>query len=168
MKKNLLMRFHSIRTSIIVAFSVLIVFALLTYLLISLKYTEDTILKNSQEYTAQLIGQVNNDIDSYMNYMENISYIVSSNYDVRDYLFTENLSDERAQELRDRITTVFRTVVDTRGDITNIALLPEDRAPVINEGEAELNPYIRGSGLSWYQEALELDGQAAISSSRCV
>lgn len=55
----------------------------LTYLLISLKYTEDTILKNSQEYTAQLIGQVNNDIDSYMNYMENISYIVSSNYDVR-------------------------------------------------------------------------------------
>ena len=76
--------------------------------------------------------------------MENISYIVSSNYDVRDYLFTENLSDERAQELRDRITTVFRTVVDTRGDITNIALLPEDRAPVINDGEAELNPYIRG------------------------
>ena len=90
MKKNLLMRFHSIRTSIIAAFSVLIVFALLTYLLISLKYTEDTILKNSQEYTAQLIGQVNNDIDSYMNYMENISYIESSNYDVRDYLFTEN------------------------------------------------------------------------------
>ena len=165
MKKNLLMRFHSIRTSIIAAFSVLIVFALLTYLLISLKYTEDTILKNSQEYTAQLIGQVNNDIDSYMNYMENISYIASSNYDVRDYLFTENLSDERAQELRDRITTVFRTVVDTRGDITNIALLPEDRAPVINDGEAELNPYIRVSGLSWYQAALELDGQAAISSS---
>ena len=52
MKKNLLMRFRSIRTSIIAAFSVLIVFALLTYLLISLQYTENTVLKNSKEYTC--------------------------------------------------------------------------------------------------------------------
>lgn len=135
MKKNLLTRFRSIRTSIIVVFSVLIVFSLLTYLVISLRYTENTVLKNSKAYTSQLIGQVNNDIDSYINYMENISYIVSSNYDVRDYLFTENLSDERARQLRERITTVFKTVSDTRGDITNIALLPQDRDPIINDGE---------------------------------
>lgn len=165
MKKNLLTRFRSIRTSIIVVFSVLIVFSLLTYLVISLRYTENTVLKNSKAYTSQLIGQVNNDIDSYINYMENISYIVSSNYDVRDYLFTENLSDERARQLRERITTVFKTVSDTRGDITNIALLPQDRDPVINDGDAELNPYTKVSAMSWYQEALELNGQAAISSS---
>lgn len=165
MKKNLLTRFRSIRTSIIVVFSVLIVFSLLTYLVISLRYTENTVLKNSKAYTSQLIGQVNNDIDSYINYMENISYIVSSNYDVRDYLFTENLSDERARQLRERITTVFKTVSDTRGDITNIALLPQDRDPVINDGDAELNPYTKVGAMSWYQEALELNGQAAISSS---
>ena len=46
MKKNLLTRFRSIRTSIIVVFSVLIVFSLLTYLVISLRYTENTVLKN--------------------------------------------------------------------------------------------------------------------------
>lgn len=165
MKKSLLMRFRSIRTSIIVAFSALIIFSLLTYLLISLQYTEDTVLKNSREYTAQLIGQVNNDIDSYINHMENISYIVSGNTDVRDYLFTENLSEERARELRERITTVFRTVVDTRGDIINIALLPQNREPVINDGWAELNPYAKVTAMSWYQEALKLQGQAAISSS---
>ena len=165
MKKSLLMRFRSIRTSIIVAFSALIIFSLLTYLLISLQYTEDTVLKNSREYTSQLIGQVNNDIDSYINHMENISYIVSSNTDVRDYLFTENLSEERARELRERITTVFRTVVDTRGDIINIALLPQNRKPVINDGWAELNPYAKVTAMSWYQEALMLQGKAAISSS---
>ena len=165
MKKSLLMRFRSIRTSIIVAFSALIVFSLLTYLVISLQYTEDTVLKNSREYTSQLIGQVNNDIDSYINHMENISYIVSGNTDVRDYLFAENLSEERARELRERITTVFRTVSDTRGDITNIGLLPQNREPVINDGWAELNPYARVTEMSWYQEALELQGQAAISSS---
>lgn len=165
MKKSLLMRFRSIRTSIIVAFSALIIFSLLTYLVISLQYTEDTVLKNSREYTSQLIGQVNNDIDSYINHMENISYIVSGNTDVRDYLFTENLSEERARELRERITTVFRTVVDTRGDIINIALLPQNREPVINDGWAELNPHAKVTAMSWYQEALKLQGQAAISSS---
>ena len=165
MKKNLLMRFRSIRTSIIVAFGVLIVFALLTFLLISLQYTEDMVLENSTDYTSQLIGQVNNDIDSYMNYMENISFIVANNSDVRDYLFTENLTEERKSQLQERILTVFETVTDTRGDITNIGLLPDTRDPLINDGRASLNPYIDVTELSWYQEAFSADGQAVISSS---
>ena len=39
MKKNLLMRFRSIRTSIIFSFTVLIVFALMIFLLLSLRFT---------------------------------------------------------------------------------------------------------------------------------
>ncbi len=165
MKKNLLMRFRSIRTSIIVAFSILIVFALLTFLVISLQYTEDTVLKNSTAYTSQLVGQVNHDIDSYMSYMGNISYIISNDYDVRDYLFTENLSEERAEALRERILTLFKTVSDARGDITNIGLLPENRAAILNDGEDSLNPYTNVKELSWYQEAIRQEGQAALSSS---
>ena len=64
MKKKLLMRFRSVRTAIIVSFGVLVVFALLIYFITSLQYTEKTVLENSTEYTSQLIGQVNNDIDS--------------------------------------------------------------------------------------------------------
>ena len=128
MKKNLLMRFRSVRTSIVVSFGVLVVFALLTYFIISLQYTEDTVLDNSTEYTSQLIGQVNNDIDSYISYMENISFIVTHNSDVRDYLFTENLTPERSEELQERIVTLFQTVSSTREDITNIALLPDRRS----------------------------------------
>ena len=91
MKKNLLMRFRSVRTAIAVSFGVLAASALLTYFIVSLRYTERAVLENSTEYTSQLIGQVNNDIDSYISYMENISFIVASNSDVRDYLFTQNL-----------------------------------------------------------------------------
>ena len=97
--------------------------------------------------------------------MENISFIVSNNSDVRDYLFTEKLTQERTQELRERITAVFQTVTDTRGDITNIGLLPEGRKEVINDSEAKLNPYVDVKSLSWYQAAAEADGEAAISSS---
>ena len=67
MKRKLLMRFRSLRTSLIAAFVTLVIFSLLTFLLISLRYTRDMVLKNSTDYTSQLIGQVNNDIESYMN-----------------------------------------------------------------------------------------------------
>ncbi len=165
MKKNLLMRFRSVRTSIVVSFGALVAFALFTYFIISLQYTQSTVLENSTEYTSQLIGQVNNDIDSYISYMENISFIVANNSDVRDYLFTENLTWERSGQLQERIVTLFQTVSDTREDITNIALLPDRREPLINDGRAELNPYTDIAELEWYQKALAADGQAVISTS---
>lgn len=165
MKKNLLMRFRSIRTSIIFSFALLIVFALLIFLLLSLRFTRETVLENSTEYTSQLIGQVNDDIDSYIGYMENISFIVANNSDVRDYLFVETLSDEREAELQERIIDVFKTLTDTRDDIANIALLPKKRESLINKGSSELNPYISVKELSWYQEAVAAEGRAVISSS---
>ena len=165
MKKNLLMRFRSVRTSIVVSFGALVAFALFTYFIISLQYTQSTVLENSTEYTSQLIGQVNNDIDSYISYIENISFIVANNSDVRDYLFTENLTWERSGQLQERIVTLFQTVSDTREDITNIALLPDRREPLINDGRAELNPYTDIAELEWYQKALAAEGQAVISTS---
>lgn len=165
MRENRLLRFRSVRTTIAVSFGVLVACALLTYFIISLRYTESTVLENSTEYTSQLIGQVNNDIDSYISYMENISFIVASNSDVRDYLFTQNLNEERRKELQERIVTVFQTVSDTREDITNMALLPDGREPMVNDGNDKLNPYIEISELEWYQKALAADGQAVISTS---
>lgn len=165
MKKNLMMRFRSIRTSIIFSFAFLIVFALLIFFVLSLRFTREAVLENSTEYTSQLIGQVNDDIDSYIGYMENISFLVASNSDVRDYLFEETLSEERQEELRERIIEVFKTLTDTRDDIANIALLPKKRECLINKGNSELNPFISVPDLSWYQEAVDAEGRAVISSS---
>lgn len=165
MKKNFLMRFRSIRTSIIFSFAVLIVFALMIFLVLSLRFTRETVLENSTEYTSQLIGQVNNDIDSYIGYLENISLIVAGNSDVRDYLSGQTFPEERQQELRERIAGVFKTITDTRNDIVNIALLPRKGEPLINRGGARLNPYIRVSELPWYQEAEAAGGNTVVSSS---
>lgn len=165
MKKNLLMRFRSIRTSIIFSFAVLIVFALMVFLLLSLNFTREAVLENSTEYTSQLIGQVNNDIDSYIGYMENISLIVADNSDVWDYLFGRELSREREEELPERILGVFKTITDTRSDIVNIALLSRNRAALINQGRARLNPYIDVSELTWYQAAVAAGEKTVISSS---
>ena len=69
------------------------------------------------------------------------------------------------QHLRQRITGVFKTITDTRDDITNIALLSKKRECLINKGNSELNPFISVPELSWYQDALDAGGKTVISSS---
>ena len=68
-------RFKSIRDAMMLSFSVLVVVAVLIFLLIAMNFTKKTIYENSRTSTSQLISQVNYDIDSYIDYMENISWV---------------------------------------------------------------------------------------------
>ena len=68
--------FKSIRTTMLFSLSTLIIVTLVIFFWISMRYTEKVILDNSINYTSQLIGQVNRDIDTYIHYMENISHLV--------------------------------------------------------------------------------------------
>ena len=56
---------------------------------VSMKFTNTSIFENSSEYTHTIIQQMNQNIDSYIDYMENIAYLISSNEDVQDYLFDD-------------------------------------------------------------------------------
>ncbi len=160
-KKNVILRFRSIRTSIIVSFAALIIFSLFTFLVISLRYTENTILENSTAYTSQLIGQVNADIDSYISYMENISFVVASNQAVYDFLAETEKKNEQAEQ----VAVVFRTLKDTRQDISNIGIVTDKGEYVLNRGGDTLNPYVDVRELPWYQAALQADGSNVLSSS---
>lgn len=175
--------FRSVRSSMICSFAGLIIFALVTFLVISLNYTEDTVLDNSVAYTSQLIGQVNEDIDSYISYMENISMIVSINSDVNNFLFAEDAPEGAGEEglrmpsgtgmvdfagrqrLAEQVAVMFRTLIDTRQDITNIGIFLGNERYVLNRGWERVNPYVDVTQLSWYQEALEAEGEAVISTS---
>ena len=85
--------FSSIRTNMLAVFSVLIVATLTFFYILSLNYTERTILNNSIDYTTRLTGQVTRDIDSYIDYMENISSMVAHSSDVQNYLLEKNLRE---------------------------------------------------------------------------
>ncbi|MFR8351781.1 MAG: hypothetical protein ACLVB1_02905 [Blautia obeum] len=76
-------------------------------------FTNTSIFENSSQYTQTIIQQMNQNIDSYIDYMENIAYLISSNEDVQDYLF----SDEVDNEGRYRILKQFETILDSRSDI---------------------------------------------------
>ena len=156
--------FKSIRGGMIVFFGGLIILALLVFLMISLNYTENTVLDNSQDYTMQLVEQVNKEIDSYITYMENISQMLTGaeNSDVKRYLF-DNMTD--SADMKERILGQFATVMETRSDILNIGVVADNGKTLINDGQVRLNPYIQIGETPWYQETIRVQGESVVSSS---
>jgi two-component system sensor histidine kinase YesM len=165
-KKNVILHhFKSIRLTILFSFSALIVFSLLIFLLISLNYTEETVLKNSINNTSQLIKQVNGDIDSYINYMENISSLVTNNENVKNYLYDDTISQEKKYILYQAILDQFNTIMEARQDICNIAVISNNGRYIINNGADRLNENVYLFGLDWYRYAYLNPDKTALSSS---
>lgn len=163
-KKNVLSYFSNIRTALIFSNLTVLIPALLLSLIICIKYTDNTVLKNSTDYTMQLVRQVNSDIDSYISYMENIALLVSCNPDVRDYLFEDN-DVEELELVRAKVGTQFATVIESREDIYNIGIMAENGRYMINDDATLLNPYAQMDEKGWYQEALRAQGSCILSPS---
>ncbi len=125
-RTNIIGKFRSIRSAILSSYFLIVMVALAVFAVVALRYTEKTVLENAEEYSIQLIEQVNSDIDSYMDYLHNISVLIAFDGDVHDYLFNEKLTEEERRERFLRITTQFGTIMETRDDIVNIGIIGEN------------------------------------------
>lgn len=158
-------RFKSIQSTMMLSFSGLMAVAVLIFLMIALNFTSQTIYENSNNYTSQIVRQVNYDIDAYIDYMENISSVMAKSGDISLYLFEEEQSEEDIAEERERILTQFNTIMESREDIYNVAAVAENGRYIMNRGEEDLTPYIDIRKLDWYQAAMESPTGIAVSSS---
>ncbi|MDY3251046.1 MAG: sensor histidine kinase [Candidatus Choladocola sp.] len=160
MKKSFgIFRFKSIRTSIMVLFSVLIICAMLIFTVFSMNYLEDAVIENSQDYSMQLIRQVNGNLNSYIDYMENIAYMITENQDVVSFLQAQ---PSEYFQIKNRLTEQFTTILDSRPDISNIGILGESGRYLFNRGDESLNYYVDYKDLDWYQKAIS-SGEKAVS-----
>ena len=158
-------KFKSIQSTMLVSFSALMVLAMLIFMLIAMRYTSDTIYENTINYMTQIIQQVNYDIDTYIEYMENISSVIAKSSDVPRYLFEPNQTEETKEAEKSRILTQFQTIMESRQDIYNVAAVAQNGRYIINQGEDKLTSYIDIQSLDWYQAAMESKNGIAVSSS---
>lgn len=158
-------KFKSIQSAMMASFSVLVILAGLTFLLVAVNYTDKAIYENSIHYTTQIIEQVNRDIDAYIDYMENISSVIATSSDVSLYLFDENQTAKQYAQEKERILTQFHTIMESRSDIYNIAVVADNGKYIVNNGKEELTEYIDIKSLDWYQETMRASGGIAVSSS---
>ena len=144
-------KFKSIQSVIFAVLSVLLLGAVIIITVISLSYTRQSVFENSSLYTQTIIQQMNQNIDSYIDYMENTSYLVTSNEDVQKYLF----GDTADPEARDRILSQFETILDSRSDILNLGIIAENGRMLINNGQHLTNQDLDIHSQEWYTNALE-------------
>ncbi|MCC8045674.1 MAG: sensor histidine kinase [Clostridiales bacterium] len=157
--------FKSIQTAILFTSSALIIFAILIVVVVSLRYTQDEVYANAVSYTERLLSQLNTDVDSYIEYMENISDMVSENADVQSFFFNDSLSDEELEDVKNRIQMQFDTILQSRTDIYNIGVIYSQTNALINGDDTELNPNVDVTGEDWYQNAIANPDAFYISSS---
>ncbi len=159
--ERLLGRFKSIQSVIFAMVSMLLLGAVVIATVISMSYTRTSVFENSSLYTQTIIRQMNQNIDSYIDYMENISYLVSSNEDVQTYLF----GDHVGPEVRGRILNQFETILDSRSDILNLGIISENGRRFINDGREMTNPDLDIHSQEWYMNALNGSQSSYLSSS---
>lgn len=169
-------RSKSIKKSMTYSFLFLAISALLVFLIVSLRFTSHTILENSIYYSQQINDIINREIDSYIDYMENISVLVAENEDVPQYLFSTLYEGAAGIKIREnsnysavysldrsslyiRITDQFATVKNTRSDIANIGIFYDQENYIFNTGEDRINPYISIEDIDWIRETKrQVDG----------
>ncbi|MDO4337010.1 MAG: sensor histidine kinase [Eubacteriales bacterium] len=159
---RLLGRFKSIQSAIFTVVSILVLSAVAIVTVVSLNYTRSSIYENSVEYTRAIVRQMNQNIDSYIDYMDNISSLIATGDDVQYYLYE---TEENTGDARKRLLTQFSTILKGREDIRNLGILRIDGRALINEGEQEVNPDLDIAGQEWYREAMESRDSSALSSS---
>ena len=69
-------KFKSIQSAIFAVVTVLLLSAVLVITGVSMRYTRNSIFENSSVYTQNIVQQMNQNIDSYIDYMENIAYMI--------------------------------------------------------------------------------------------
>lgn len=158
-RKSLLGQMPSIRQAFFLVLMTLVQAGIVIVVCISLRYTNSMVYENSVAYTKQIVSQVNDDIDSYIQYMENISTMVSSDQDLHSYMFGKD------QEAGKRLEEQFAIALQSHTDVRNIGIIAPDGRYLINDTQTKRNPYTVLSEQPWYQELLEAPGGTALSSS---
>ena len=154
-------RFNSIRTEIFGATAGLLVLAALALAAVSIYSMDTTAFETSEEFSGKIIRQVNQSIDSYISYMDNITSMIANSTDAQAVLFGSSADNG----FRVRLGEQFQTILKSRSDIRNIGIIREDGNYLINVAVKRVNPYLDLDTQSWYTEALERNGGFALTSS---
>lgn len=154
-------KFKSVRSAIFAAVSVLVLCAVIIVTAVSLRYTRSSIFENSVVYTQTIIRQMNQNIDSYIEYMDNIASVICESEDVQKLLFSE----EKEIECRKRVQEQFSVILKGREDIRNLGVLRLGGRALINEGTKRVNTDLDIAGQEWYQNAIQNYGRSAVTSS---
>ncbi|RKP54153.1 sensor histidine kinase [Cohnella endophytica] len=154
----------SIQSNISLAFSLLILAAIVLTSLVSYQVSVNAVQSNSKGYIEEIIKQVNMNIQSYVDNMENISLLAMTNKDVKYYISDNSfISSEDRRTYEKRISDLFQSILYTRTDIASIMVFGYNGRFVSDRRITSLNPNARLQEQVWYKTAKAAGGKSVIS-----
>ena len=165
-KKNrdVLRHFKSVRSALFAAISVMVLCAVVIVVAISLRFTRTSVFDNAVVYTRTIVRQTNQNIDSYIDYMDNIVTMVSGSRDTQSFLYNKDEETLQISECRQRLVEQFRTILKSRNDIRNIGLIQKDGNRLFNNGGQQKNAYLDLDTQAWYKNAITSNRSVLTSS----
>lgn len=154
-----------IQTTIALVFSVLVFVTALVMGLLSYNFTEEAVRRTSRDYTAQLIGQVQTSIDTYITHMEYIAEVVHVNELVQRYFRDYRNGSEPDEESRARITAFLDSILRTRDDVSLILLAGRDGGIITHDPNIRINETVVVEDQEWYRRAMRSTGWTVVSPS---
>jgi len=164
MKKRGRPRQSSISTTILAAFTVLILVIILATVYESYQYTRGELQSNAMDYTAQLVRQVNADIDRYLDYIKDLSDFIVGNSLVTAYLSEDDPTVRETQ--RAQVQQILRSAANIRSEVYTVALVAADGRVLFGSPTSSRNGRADCLSTDWYRNAIASPGRVFISSSR--
>ena len=151
-------RRHSLSTTMVLSFTVLVMVVTMLISSRSYGYTREQLEATASDYTTQLIAQVNSQIDMYVEYIEDLSDFVVRNRAVTAYLQGRGEAAE--------VASLLGVAAETRSEIAALALVATDGRILFDDPAFRRNPYARYAEAEWYRGALAAPGEVCVTSSR--
>ncbi len=142
------MKSRSIQLSIILGFTGLIISTILIIGAISYYLFSDALKRNALDYTAQVVAQLNRDIDNYVSNMDTISMFAINNKDLQAYVHeafgqkTGPAGD--ASQIagdKEKVISLFQSIISERNDIDSIILVLDDRTIISDQPNDTFNQF---------------------------
>jgi two-component system, sensor histidine kinase YesM len=143
-------KIRSLQLSIILGFTILIFFTILTIGTFTFYLFGDTLRRNSLDNSSQVVTQLNRQIDNYISNMDDTSQVVVQHSEVQDYV-REVFSQKGLREINingisqhpadAKITSLFQSIISVRKDIKSIMLLLDNKTVVTNDPKDRINPF---------------------------
>ncbi|MEW4372588.1 sensor histidine kinase [Paenibacillus kandeliae] len=157
-------KWHSLTTSLLIGFSGLILIVIALISLNNYRLTLDAAEQNSQVYIREIIRQVNSNLQSYVDNMQNISLLAMTNKDVTYYISSNSFIDENdSRPYEKRISDLFQNILYSRNDIASIMVFGYNGRIVSDRRITDLNPNVDVTKQSWYTQARDMDGRSIVS-----
>lgn len=153
---------QNIRYKIFIHFFLLIIAIIIILDLFFLFNFSDVTKKNAHIYSYEISKQIGRNIESYVNHMKKVSWVLGQDEDIQNIL----RRDEAApMVLKNNWLERFKVNADMGNDIESIIIFGENGVTLLDSDRYAIKDYVDIKQMSWYDKAIQNQGKFVLTSS---